>query len=93
MPKLIDDDSTKRVKTKSYVINTTDENNNAYENNNYYDEDNDEDDNTNDEAFHIQIINEIKSVFINHFNLTHRTILEFLNDEEINSLIYTFVKY
>lgn len=75
-------------KSKSYsLIHDYNEGDNDY----YYDDNNDDYDEI-DDQFLFETINNIKYIFINHFNLTNRTIAEFLNDNQITTLIDLYVK-
>ena len=56
------------------------------------DDDDDEPDDDIDEHFLFETINDVKYIFINHFNSTSRTIAEFIDDDQITKLISMFVK-
>jgi len=93
MPRRTDDDTVvERRKSKSNYIDkfNTEEYNSD---DSFYDDKNDFDDEVeSDVSDRLQNIYQIKSIFINHFNITSRTIGEYINNSEISKLIYYFVK-
>jgi hypothetical protein len=92
MPRKTDDDTVERGKSKSNYIDkfTTEEYNSD---DSFCDDKNDFHDEVEfNVSDRLQNIYQIKSIFINHFNITSRTIGEYINNSEISKLIYYFVK-
>jgi hypothetical protein len=88
--KIRDDNFNERIKSKIYITDSIDDD--KENKNNYNDDKYDKDDNENSENLNDQIINQIKSIFINHFNLTNKTIGELLDEAVISRLIDLFLK-